>query len=121
MFELLSEITDPEFMRLTDIQKAVLLTIFVAETPGVAYEASSGDIYITYARDYLRKAGLIEISGIEAKVTVTGYEVLISNGLVQQGSDELTERGTELMSWFEQEKQELLESKILFRTLKKLT
>lgn len=121
MFKTLLEAIDPEFMRLTDIQKAVLLTIFVAETPGVAFEASSGDIYITYARDYLRRAGLVEVSSSAAKVTTVGYEVLLSNGLVQPDSDELTDTGTEIMAWFEQEKRQLQESKIPFKTLKKLS
>lgn len=118
MFNTLLEAIDPDFIRLTDIQKSVLLTAFVSETPGVAYEATSGDIYITYARDFLVRAGLLSVSSNEAATTGNGYEVLISNGLIEQGTDQPTERGIELLAWFEREKRQLQESKIPYRTIK---
>lgn len=118
MFKTLVEAINPEFIRMTDMQKAVLLTVFISDTPAVAYENTSGDIYITYARDFLSRAGLVQLSGPTVSLTPNGYDALISNGLIDETTDEPTERGNDIIEWFNKQKVELNEQKIPFRTIR---
>lgn len=117
MFDILKEAINPEFVRLTSIQKAILLNCFLAETPTLAYEVASGDIYLIKARDFLARASLLEVGESRIKVTSAGYEVLLANGLIS-GMDEVTEQGTELLNWFEEELKQLHEATIPYRTLR---
>lgn len=117
MFKNLLEISDPRILRLTDTQKAVLLTIFSAQTPQLAFEAATGSEHIIQSREFLSKNSLIVVSSDGAKITGSGFEALIANGLIDE-MEQVTELGQKLLEWFEAEKRELMESKIPFRHIK---
>lgn len=119
MFKNLLEISDPRNLRLTDIQKAVLLTVFVAQTPQLAFEATTGSEHIIQSRDFLAQNSLITLSSNAAKITSFGLDTLIANGLIDE-MEQVTELGQKLLEWFEVEKRELMESKIPFRHIKSL-
>lgn len=119
MFNFLNEIVDPNYIRLTDTQQAVLLTIAVAQTPELAYEATSDGEYGTASKEYLLRALLITISGNQARVTSNGDEVLSANGLIDE-TGEISESGKELLDQYATKKYEMTESLIPFRTLKSL-
>lgn len=117
MYKSLLEIADPTIVRLTDTQKAVLLSIFSAQTPELAYESTTGNISVTNARDYLLKTGLVIAAPGQLKATGSGSDVLEDSGLLDP-SGEVTEDGTKLMDAFNEQKRKFLESLTPFRTLK---
>jgi hypothetical protein len=119
MFNILLEISDPALLRLTDMQRSVLLTIFIAQTPELAYDAATGSEHIIEARDFLVRNSLITASSNKAETTSRGYDVLVANGLIDE-QDNVTEQGKRLSDWFEKEKQQVRESLIPYRFLKQL-
>lgn len=117
MFKTLLEMTDPTVLRLTDTQKAVLLTVFVSQTPQLAYEAATGSAHIIESRNFLSKNSLISMSADGIKITGAGLDALVANGLIDD-MEQTTELGQKLLEWFENEKVQLRESKIPFRYIK---
>ncbi len=117
MYKSLLEITDPNIIRLTDTQKAVLLSIFSAQTPELAYESTTGSIPVVNARDYLIKTGLIIAGSGQLKITGHGSDVLEDSGLLDH-SGEVTEIGLQLIDQFNEQKRKFDESLSPFRTLK---
>lgn len=117
MYKSLLEIADPTIIRLTDTQKAVLLSIFSAQTPELAYESTTGNISVTNARDYLLKTGLIIAGTGQLKATGSGSDVLEDSGLLDPNG-EVTELGTNMIDSFNEQKKRFLESLIPFRSLK---
>lgn len=117
MYKSLLEIADPNIVRLTDTQKAVLLSIFSAQTPELAYESTTGNMSVTNARDYLLKMGLVIAGTGQLKTTGAGSDVLEDSGLLDQ-SGEVTENGTKMIDAFNDQKRKFLESLVPFRTLK---
>lgn len=119
MFKTLLEMSDPTMLRLTDIQKAVLLTIFIAQTPQLAFEATTGSRHIIQSRDFLVATSLITVSNDGAKITGSGLEVLTANGLIDE-TEQLTELAQKLMDWFDEQKRALMESKTPFGHIKNM-
>lgn len=117
MFEFLREAANPELLRLTSTQKAVLLSIFVAQTPELAADAAIGNEYTVSATEFLAKNNLIGTKDNGIGITSAGFDVLVANGLVDE-SGEVTEAGRELLAAFEEEKKAVEESLIPFKTLK---
>jgi hypothetical protein len=119
MYDFLTVLNEESFIRLTQTQQAVLVSIFVAQTPELAYEVATGDTRITTSRDFLIRHGLIEVGNGQLRVTSSGSDMLESCGLMD-ATGEVTERGTELVAKLEQHKREFNESLIPYRTLKSL-
>lgn len=84
--------------RLTDTQKSVLLSIYAAPTPELAYEATTGSENVSQAAQQLRSMGLINIdtNGARAGVTDAGQEALANNNLVDE-TGQVTEEGQEVL------------------------
>ena len=120
MFKKLLEISDPTFLRLSNIQKAVLTAIFAAQTPELAYEAALGSDATILARDFLIKNMLITIDDNRISITGTGSDILEINGLMDE-SGTISETGKKLVDGLTIHKQQFAESLIPYRTLKKLS
>lgn len=84
--------------RLTNTQKSVLLSIYTAATPEMAYEAMTGSDNVAQAGQQLRSMGLINVdsSGSRAGVTDTGQEALTNNNLVDD-TGQVTEEGQQMV------------------------
>lgn len=117
MYKFINEISGLAKPRLTDIQKSILLLAFIAPTPQLAFEYASGSEYITSARDFLYRIGLIIIDESSIKVTSTGYEALIENGLIDE-NDQITELGQKLLDSFNSIKDEIIESAIPYKAIR---
>ncbi len=120
MYSFLTELADQTYTRLTNTQQAVLLSCYAAQTPELAYEATTGDEKITQSADFLIRHGLIQRGEGQVRVTSAGSDMLESNGLID-ASGEVTETGIELLEKLEQHKVQFAESLIPYRTLKSLT
>ena len=119
MFTILNEIVDASLLRLTNTQKAVLVSVFMAQTPALAYESTIGNEYITTSTDFLLFNALIGKSDDGVVITNKGYDVLLSNGLVDE-SGQPTEMAQTLMTEFEKENQQIRESLIPYRFMRSL-
>jgi hypothetical protein len=119
MFNALCEVSDPSLLRLTSIQKGVLLTIQMAQTPRLAYDATTMNLYTATARDFLMHTSLIRVYDMGAVVTSNGNSALESNGLID-GMGELTELGTTLATEFAADMHEVRESLVPFRVIRSL-
>lgn len=84
--------------RLTDTQKSVLLGIYAAPTPELAYEATTGSENVSQAAQQLRSMGLINIdtNGARAGVTDAGQEALANNNLIDD-TGQVTDEGQEML------------------------
>lgn len=93
--------------RLTLTQKSVLVGIYAAATPELAFEAMTGSQNVFEAGKQLRSLGLISIDVDDARAGVTdaGQEALANNNLVDD-MGELTEEGQNLLSQHNQIKSE---------------
>lgn len=119
MYKLINEISGAVNPRLTDIQKSVLLLSFSAPTPQLAFEDANGSEYITSARDFLYRVGLITIGQNSIKITSDGYQSLIENGLIDE-TDQITEIGKELLDKFNQMRIEISEAAIPYRVFRSI-
>lgn len=117
-FTKLMEVSDSNLLRLTDIQKAVLLSVMVSQTPQLAYEACTGSEYIISARDFLYNNNLVKVYSNGIVITDFGLDALIANGLIDDDSEQTTDLGSELLDRFENEKKQLHEARIPFKKLK---
>lgn len=120
MYTILAEVIDPSMIRLTNTQKAVLASIYAAQTPELAYEAATGSEAITGAKDFLLRHSLIRQGEMQLAVTSDGAEVLENNGIID-ATGELTDIGNQYIDKLNQHRHEFQESLIPYRTLKKLT
>lgn len=93
--------------RLTDTQKSVLLGIYAAATPEMAYEVTTGSENVSQAAQQLRSMGLINIdsNGARAGVTDAGQEALANNNLVDD-TGQVTEEGQQVLDQQNQVKDE---------------
>lgn len=117
MFKSLLEFSELTIVRLTDVQKAVLMLIYSAQTPELGYESATGTIFITNARDYLLKIGLIISGTNQLKATSTGSDTLEANGLIN-AAGESTDLGNKLIDAYNNQKRKFTESLEPFRTFK---
>ena len=99
-FNILSEIGDLSNIRLTTIQQGVLLSIFLAKTPELAYAETVGSERRVAATELLHNTGLIKRSAEEAAVTSDGYDLLISSGLISPDTDRITDDGEDAVNNF---------------------
>lgn len=120
MFERLNEFVNSTPLRLTEVQKGVLLTIFVAQTPQLAFEATIGTERLTLAQKFLEMNSLVDMNGDGITITPNGYDMLLSNGLIDE-NDEVTTIGTESVELIEKEKQNVLEANINLRFIRDLS
>lgn len=109
-FTLLNEIDHS--IRLTNIQKAILLLVHTAETPTLAYDNIIGDEYIIHAKNYLHDYGMINVNDLDLEITISemGFDILVKNGLIDD-SGEITDIGKELLTSYDTKKQQLLSDK----------
>lgn len=93
--------------RLTDTQKSVLLGIYAAPTPEMAYEVTTGSDNVSQAAQQLRGMGLINVdsSGARAGVTDGGQEALVNNNLIDD-TGQVTDEGQQVLSQEAQVKDE---------------
>lgn len=117
--KILQEVNDQTLVRLTSIQKAVLIVVYTAQTPQLAYDAIAGNEYVVYAKQFLENNGFITVGGGGIKVTGNGYESLIQNGLIDD-SGSPTEEGTALSSAFAEQNAKIEEHKVDFYTIRNL-
>lgn len=117
-FELLSEIASRPNLRLTTTQKAALLRIFIAQTPQLALEATTGTRSIVAARDFLYTNNFIVGVDGGVKITGVGYDELVENGLIDE-NDEITEIGKQLLDAVSTEQRELIENSLPYKTYRK--
>lgn len=84
--------------RLTDTQKTVLLGIYTAPTPEMAYETMTGSENVTEAGKQLRNMGLINVdsNGGRAGITDRGQETLANNNLIDD-TGQMTEEGQKVI------------------------
>lgn len=89
----------PKQSQLTKSEQYVLLTCWVAkEMPGnVADTELMGNDKLVTAKNVLVKMGHITSQGSGVTVTNQGKEALISSGLLDQATDEPTEKGNTLL------------------------
>lgn len=94
-------------VRLTNTQKSVLLGIYAAATPEMAYEVTTGSENVSQAAQQLRSMGLINIdsSGARAGVTDAGQEALANNNLIDD-TGQVTEEGQQMLDQQNQVKDE---------------
>lgn len=85
-------------VRLTDTQKSVLLGVYAAPTPELAYEATTGSENVSQAAQLLRSMGLINVDseGSRAGVTDNGQTALANVNLIDD-TGELTDEGQQLL------------------------
>lgn len=71
-------------IRLTNTQKEVLLSIYVAPTPELAFDATTGEVNIRQAALQLREFGMVNIDENENRAGVTdeGQAELQNNSLI---------------------------------------
>lgn len=119
MYRLINEISSAVLPRLTDIQKSVLLLVFSAQTPRIAFDDTNGSQYISVARDFLYRNGLITVTVNSVKLTSSGYQSLIENGLIDE-TDRVTDLGIELTDKFNQMRIQIAEDAIPFKTFRKI-
>ena len=120
MFSTLQEAIDPNFLRLTSTQQAVLLLVFVAQTPELAYAELVGTVYTTTAAEFLIRAGLVQSGGGQATATSAGFDYLISAGLIT-APDVVTDEGNAVIDAYNKELGRIAESLIPFRSLKAIS
>ncbi len=84
--------------RLTDTQKSVLISIYAAPTPELAYNATTGSENVSQAAQQLRSMGLINIdtNGSRAGVTDDGQESLSNNNLIDD-TGQVTDEGQQML------------------------
>ncbi len=116
---ILSEINDASSLRLTAVQKAVLIVVYTAQTPFLAYEAINGNEYIVYAKQFLENNGLIVANDSGIKISGSGYEALVQNGLIDNNG-EPTEEGQQLSAAFAEQRAKIQEHKIDFYFIRNL-
>lgn len=100
MFNFLKSLLIEEVVRLTETQKKVLCNIFVASTPRLAYEYTVGDEYKVDARLFLLDNGIITYGSdtlSDLIVTENGKTIMVSLGLIDEMTGELTEYGNNLI------------------------
>lgn len=117
MFKTITEVLDPNFLRLTSTQQAVLLNCFLAQTPEIAYEQLIGDTYTKTASDFIHRAGLVNIYDNSAKVTSAGFDYLLSIDLITE-SGESTENGQKISAEYQEQLKTIREAQETFRFLK---
>lgn len=71
-------------IRLTNTQKEVLLSIYVAPTPELAFDATTGEVNVRQAALQLREFGMVNIDEDENRAGVTdeGQTELQNNSLI---------------------------------------
>lgn len=89
---------DATSVRLTNTQKSVLLGIYAAPTPELAYDATIGSENVAQAGKQLRSMGLINIDSNNSRAGVTdvGQEVLGNNNLIDD-TGQVTEEGQQIL------------------------
>lgn len=93
--------------RLTDTQKSVLLGIYAAPTPEMAYDSTTGSENVAQAKNQLRSMGLINVDdrGHRAGVTDEGQQALANNNLIDD-MGQLTDEGQQTLDQQTQVKDE---------------
>ena len=119
MYKSLMEIADLTLIRLTNTQKAVLLNIYSAQTPELAFDSTTGTLSSMNARNFLIKNALVQLNGNQLRITTAGSDVLENNGLLDE-TGQITDIGQQLHDAYEQQSQQYAESLIPFRLLKML-
>ena len=96
-----------ERLNLDNTQKAAIAYISTAPTPQMAYFVVTGARNSVSARNSLNLAGYVEVDPKNkiARLTAQGEEVLKAENLVDE-MGELTERGTELLDKYMNDRQE---------------
>ena len=89
----LQEITS---LRLTEVQRLVLLSIFTSPTESLSKEFISGKLNLVEAADFLLKYNLINQTPEGFITTERGKQELIQYNLIDE-SDQLTEDGQALL------------------------
>lgn len=110
---------EQERYSLTDTQKAVILSIKVAPTAELAYDAIKGTENAVTARDALERLGYINVNHATNQATLTqnGEDVVEHENMVDE-TGEITERGEEILATYREDKsewQQFGESFSLFR------
>lgn len=84
--------------RLTDTQKSVLLGVYAAPTPELAYESTIGSDNVAQAAQILRSMGLITIDSVGSRAGVTddGQQSLTNINLIDD-MGELTDEGQQTL------------------------
>ncbi|WAX21731.1 hypothetical protein [Stenotrophomonas phage RAS14] len=105
LFQNIMEQTNAAQARLTDTQKLVLVNVYAAATPEMAYDTVAGAPNTVAARNQLRSAGLIVVDDQNSRAGVTdqGQEALVNNNLIDE-SGQLTEEGNNLLQNTQQDK-----------------
>lgn len=105
LFQNIMEQTNAAQARLTDTQKLVLVNVYAAATPEMAYDTVTGAPNTVAARNQLRSAGLIVVDDQNSRAGVTdqGQEALVNNNLIDE-SGQLTEEGNNLLQNTQQDK-----------------
>ena len=115
----IQELNNQTNVRLTAIQKAVLIVIYTARTPYLAHESIVGNEYVVYAKQFLENNGLIVVNDGGIKITGNGYETLIQNGLIDENGKP-TEEGQTLSNNYAEQKQKIEEHKVDFYYIRNL-
>lgn len=87
-------------VRLTNTQKAVLLSIYAAPTPELAYDTTTGAENVRQAAIQLRNFGMIHLDSENNRAGVTdeGQTALQNNSLIDD-IGEVTEEGEEMLAF----------------------
>lgn len=93
----LNELLDPNSVRLNHMQQGVLAIIFNSPTPQLAYDNSSGAENVVKSREFLKKMGLINVSGNSVSLTDAGDEAVKAYN-ISDDNGELTEYGENLVA-----------------------
>ena len=83
-------------IRLSDIQKLILLMAHTAATPRLAREFINGKIHFIQAADFLSRYNMIQLTESELSITEIGKNQLIQYNLIDD-TDELTDEGQNLL------------------------
>lgn len=120
MFTYLAELSDPSLLRLSAMEKAVLVCIYKSNSSRLGHEVASGNPAVIAARQFLSKNMLINSNDTQVQLTSNGVDVLETNGLVDHNG-QISDLGNKMVDYLNKAKAQYTESLIPFRTLKQLT
>lgn len=105
LFKNIMEQTNAAQERLTDTQKLVLVNVYAAATPEMAYDTVTGAPNLVAARNQLRASGLIVVDDQSSRAGITDQgQVALSNNNLIDDTGQLTEEGNTLLQSTQQEK-----------------
>lgn len=118
---LMPQIIQEQPIRLTDTQQSVLVSVYAAATPELAYDQTVGAENIVHASTGLQKAELINIdqSTKRAGVTDAGQQMLFDINYIDD-IGELTEIGRQALDRYHDIKHDFITATESFKILKSI-